>query len=180
MIVLVTGGCKNGKSRYAEDLSIKLSNKDKRFYCATMVAYDDEDRLRIKNHRRERMNKGFITIEKPIDIDLIVDNTNKDSIFLIDSLTALVLNEMFRFEKTKTIDEMIEYINNELYRLVNKAKNVVIVSDYIFNEIDNYSIFTKDYLKLFGNVSTYLASISDTVIEIVATNPKVIKGGFKL
>lgn len=44
MNVYISGGCKNGKSDFAQAAAIKLANGGKRYYVATMVPQDAEDR----------------------------------------------------------------------------------------------------------------------------------------
>ena len=51
-IVLVTGGCRSGKSQYAERLAESLPPT--RLYVATAPASDEEMRRRIDEHRRAR------------------------------------------------------------------------------------------------------------------------------
>ena len=40
MNVYISGGCKNGKSDFAQAAAIKLANGGKRYYVATMVPQD--------------------------------------------------------------------------------------------------------------------------------------------
>ncbi len=54
MIVFLSGGAKNGKTALAEDIAVKLSGDGRRFYIATMIPYDDEDRARIALHVEDR------------------------------------------------------------------------------------------------------------------------------
>ena len=63
MIVFITGGAKNGKSSFAQDLAVKLSRGGKRYYIATMIPCDEEDRERIRRHIADRDGLGFETIE---------------------------------------------------------------------------------------------------------------------
>ena len=101
MIVLITGGCKNGKSNKAQDLAISLSQKQKGrlYYVATMISTGAEDDDRIRKHVDNRKGLGFETIELKYRIEDLVDVIRKDEnppAFLVDSLTALLANEMFR------------------------------------------------------------------------------------
>ena len=175
MKVLISGGVKNAKSSYAEDLAIKLSNNNILYYLATMVPYDEEDHKRIKLHQLSRIDKGFNTIEVATDIDKILNECDNHSTFLLDSLTALVLNEMFK-QEGKSIEEISEKINKDLNNLMNNVENIVIVTDYIFSDYQKFSNFTIDYLKLFADVSKSVASNCDLVIERVAGCNNILKG----
>ena len=175
MKILISGGVKNAKSNYGEELAIKLSKNNKLYYLATMVPYDEEDHKRVKLHQLSRQGKGFNTIEVATDIDKILKKCEKNATFLLDSLTALVLNEMFKNEDKK-IEEIGNKIKNDLNNLMNNVENIVIVTDYIFSDYQKFSNFTIDYLKLFADVSKYVASNCDLVIERVAGCNNILKG----
>ena len=94
MIVFVSGGAKNGKSGFAQNLAVKLADGGKRYYVATMIPVDEEDRERIRRHVADRAGLGFETIECGGDI-LSCLNYDKNGSFLLDSVTALLQNVMF-------------------------------------------------------------------------------------
>ena len=54
MRVLISGGSKSGKSLLAQELTLRLANGGKRYYVATMIPADEEDRARIRRHLAER------------------------------------------------------------------------------------------------------------------------------
>ena len=58
-IVLVTGGCRSGKSAYAQQLAESLPPA--RLYVATCPVTDDEMRRRIEQHRQARRDRGWET-----------------------------------------------------------------------------------------------------------------------
>lgn len=62
-LVLVTGGRRAGKSRFAEDYVLRLS--DFPLYLASGVAIDEEFAERIEHHKRVR-GKRFQTIKEPL------------------------------------------------------------------------------------------------------------------
>ena len=51
-IILVTGGQRSGKSRYAQRLALQLA--DNPVYLATSRVWDEEYRQRILRHQRDR------------------------------------------------------------------------------------------------------------------------------
>lgn len=47
MKVLISGGAKNGKSMFAQEIAKKLSKEGHLWYLATMEPHDDEDDARV-------------------------------------------------------------------------------------------------------------------------------------
>ena len=90
MMILINGGSSSGKSAFAETLIVEQAKKEEvmaeaagksmrggarktdlrhqpSFYLATMIAWDEECRERIRKHRKMREKKNFMTIECPVD-----------------------------------------------------------------------------------------------------------------
>ncbi len=97
MLTLVIGGAASGKSEYAESQVLKLDGH--RVYLATMQAYDDEGRARVAKHRRNRADKGFETVEQPVDLEKALPRIPAGSNVLLEDLTNLAANERYRPEK---------------------------------------------------------------------------------
>lgn len=164
MIALVVGGAKSGKSMFAQDLAKSLESKNgKLHYVATMNPYDLEDLKRIENHLKEREGYGFNTIEETIDMKKVAKDIAQEDTVLIDSITSLVTNSMFKgkeFIKEVNID-----ILDGLEEIVNSADNVVIVSDYLFSDSMQYDCYTESFRKELGIINRKLAIIANTVVE---------------
>lgn len=96
-IVLVTGGCRSGKSAYAQQLAERLSPS--RLYVATCPVIDDEMRLRVEAHQRARQDRGWETIEEQIDLADVLDSHGRSSVVLVDCLTLWVNNLMYQAEQ---------------------------------------------------------------------------------
>lgn len=73
MAVLVTGGARSGKSRFAESYAVRLASRG--IYVATAQPFDDEMEIRIRSHRKAREQSGFLweTIEEPLDLAGVLD-----------------------------------------------------------------------------------------------------------
>ena len=96
MIILLVGGSKSGKSMAGQRYAKSLYDNGNLYYIATMKPYDNEDLKRIENHIEDRRGWGFKTIEKALNIGEIENNINKKDTILIDSITSLITNEMFK------------------------------------------------------------------------------------
>ena len=60
-IILITGGARSGKSRYAERTALSMSKNP--VYVATAHVWDDEFRERVKKHQ-ERRGPEWTNIEE--------------------------------------------------------------------------------------------------------------------
>ena len=167
--IFISGGCKNGKSYYAqrrakamaEELGVPL------YYIATMIPHDDEDRARIKRHIAERDGWGFETIEQGKSLPAALENeeVDRNGVFLMDSVTALLDNEMF--DDTGNIDEAApEKVKADVLEFASLTGNTVFVSDYIYGDADVYSRTVEDYRRGLAAIDRALTEVCEEVIEI--------------
>ena len=177
MIVFVSGGAKNGKSGFAQNLAVKLAGEGKRYYVATMIPVDEEDHQRIRRHVADRAGLGFETIECGGDI-LSCLNYDKNGAFLLDSVTALLQNVMFPPERNYEMDlQAAEKCAEDVVSFAKSVANAVIVSDYIYSDAQHYDESTECYRRCLADIDRRLAQISDTVIEVSAGQLIFHKGG---
>ena len=174
MIVFITGGAKNGKSSFAQDLAVKLARGGKRYYIATMIPCDEEDRERIRRHVDSRAGKGFTTIECGVHITDAVRGVDAKGSFLLDSVTALLTNEMFRDGEFDP--HAAERVAEELCELADSVGSIVFVSDFIFADTGMYDEFTETYRAGLARCDAALARCCDTVVEINLATPILYKG----
>jgi adenosylcobinamide kinase/adenosylcobinamide-phosphate guanylyltransferase len=89
-IILILGGARSGKSRYAQELAEKLGRKV--LYVATAEALDDEMKARIEAHRRSRPS-SWKTVEAASNVAAaIADDVVDADVVIIDCLTLLLSN----------------------------------------------------------------------------------------
>ena len=72
-VLLVTGGSRSGKSRYALSLGEEVGAR--RVFVATCPQVDEEMAARIERHRRERVGRGWETVEEPVDLEGAMERT---------------------------------------------------------------------------------------------------------
>ena len=197
MMILVYGGSGSGKSAFAEQRITELNeNGVSLYYLATMQVYGDEDRERVRRHRMLRKDKGFITIEQPRDIGLVVDRLGKGDV-LLECMSNLVANEMFQTEEAveglgeeladnandehnmddKSIfyKSLVTKIKNDIAALNKSCGNLVVVSIDVFEDGVIYEPDTMKYIKALGDINRYLATLSDEAWEVVAGIPIMVK-----
>ena len=89
-LILVGGGARSGKSRWALDRARKRG--DRLVYIATAEALDDEMSARIARHRAERGGE-FETVEEPRELAKAIRLAQGDAI-VVDCLTLWLANVM--------------------------------------------------------------------------------------
>ena len=179
MRIFISGGCRNGKSTYAQILAKHQQTEGSPlFYVATMNAADTEDEERIRKHRQNREGLGFTTIEKHRRIEDIVKNCSPHDLqgsFLLDSITALLANEMF-IPGGEVNHNAHEQIASGILMVLENISRIVIVSDYIYSDAMLYDTLTEHYRKSLAALDRLTAMHCDIVLEVAYTNIIVHKG----
>lgn len=175
MTVFISGGAKCGKSSLAQQLVMSLG--EKRYYVATMISTGEEDNLRIRRHIADRDGMGFETVECYRNIMDCLKNADRDGVFLVDSVTALLQNSLFPVEKAYALDpDAAKRCSDELAEFASAVQNAVFVSDYIYSDAQRYSETTEMYRRCLAQIDRRLARICDTVVEVSGGRYIVHKG----
>ena len=176
MMTLIIGGSGSGKSAYAEDYTISLSEDRKKYYIATMQIYDEEGKRKVERHRMLRGGKGFSTIEQPIDIGKAAEKMEDgERTALLECISNLTANEMFLGEIPGTEEVITEKIVGEIAVLNRELTHLVIVSNNVFEDGNVYDKTTMAYIRAMGRINQKLAEMADEVVEVVVGIPIVIK-----
>lgn len=175
MIYFLSGGAKNGKSTLAQD--IVCAQPGPHYYVATMIPHDAEDELRIKRHLENRAGLGFKTVECETGIVSALARMQPDGAMLLDSVTALLSNEMFRADGSmdKTAPERLE---QELLTLAAGMRCCVFVSDFIYADAGRYDEWTECYRRGLARLDRALAAAAENVAELTAGQALWYQGGF--
>ncbi|MBP1566569.1 MAG: bifunctional adenosylcobinamide kinase/adenosylcobinamide-phosphate guanylyltransferase [Oscillospiraceae bacterium] len=170
MTVLVSGGSKCGKSRYAEDI-ISKSGIDKKYYIATMQPFGEEAHLAIERHRKMREGKGFLTLEQYTDIEKA--EISLQSAVLIECMGNLCANEMF---SDSAVEDPVSKIVSGIKKLSERAGLLVIVTNEVFSDGIEYESGTMEYIKAMGEINSRISAFADVVTECVYGIPVAVKG----
>jgi adenosylcobinamide kinase/adenosylcobinamide-phosphate guanylyltransferase len=87
--VLIGGGARSGKSRFALARAAALGTRP--LFVATAEASDDEMHDRIARHRDERGGR-FTTVEEPLALPGALDAVTAHDVVLVDCLTLWLSN----------------------------------------------------------------------------------------
>jgi len=179
-IVLVLGGSASGKSHFAEEIA---QIGEKKYYLATMEkpkegsAHYDEVKNRIVRHQKSREGKGFITLEIERDIEERIEKAieKKADVILLESLSILLSNEMFRDGTVIGENECLEKISKALQKLSEKARRLVIVSDQIFSDGMVYEESVSVYMRALAALHREISANAARVYEVYYGIPKRLK-----
>jgi len=179
MMVFISGGCKNGKSTFAQNVAKKCCQNGRLYYMATMIPHDAEDEARIQRHLAERDGWGFETVEQGMNIHLALDRMDRHCSVLMDSVTALLSNEMFK-PKGVYCPDVKEKVAKELLQVCDYVDNIVLVSDFIYSDAEIYDDYSENYRRSFAYVDRKLAERADAVVEVCSRNLIFHKGEVRL
>jgi adenosylcobinamide kinase/adenosylcobinamide-phosphate guanylyltransferase len=172
MRVLLTGGSACGKSTFAEQLALRLPAPH--YYLATMRPFDEETLERIARHRKARRTKGFLTVERDVDIAGVA--FSEGATVLLECLCNLVANELF--DDAGAVDEAtFDRVLAGLTSLEERCENLIVVTNDVGRgSPGSYHPSTRLYVEVLGRLNAVLAERFDTVWELVCGIPVPLKG----
>lgn len=182
MVTLIIGGSGSGKSEYAESLIQELG-EGRRIYIATMKPWDEECRKRIERHRQMRARKHFETVERYRNLkDVDLGKSGEPMAVLLECMSNLVSNELFGLGETGEApplgeDRAVEAVLEGIRHVKEQSEEFIIVTNEVFSDGDGYSEKTNAYRKVLGEINQKTAGLADTVVEVVAGIPVIVKTG---
>lgn len=177
MNYLLSGGAKNGKSMLAQHIVKSMQANRPLYYLATMLAHDEEDDARIAKHRLDRDGWGFTTVECGKNILSSLQCADPDGAFLLDSVTALLSNEMFLPDGTMDAGAPAR-VADELCVFAERTGHTVFVSDFIYADAGLYDPWTERYRAGLAQIDRALGGVCENVAELCAGRALWYKGGF--
>lgn len=171
-LILVTGGSRSGKSKFAEEL---LNEQEEVLYIATAIKTDLEMEDRIKKHI-ERRKKSWQTFEGYKNLDEVIEKSNAQYV-LLDCITIMVTNLLFEKERSfdsitlEDIESILNEIKNEFKKLILKAKElnktVIMVTNEIGSGIVPEYKISRVFRDIAGIINQFIAGCCDEVYLIV-------------
>jgi adenosylcobinamide kinase/adenosylcobinamide-phosphate guanylyltransferase len=188
---LVIGGSGSGKSAYAEQ-AVLAAGCGSMYYLATMRVLDAEMEKKVARHKEMRAGRGWHTIEQPVDIGQAADviagaykapgsakapgwTCGGSSAVLLECLSNLVANEMFRDGQIVPENMVVQNIVSGIRRLMACTDCLVIVSNSVFSDGITYDEGTEAYIRALGRINQETAGMADRVTEVVAGIPVRMK-----
>ena len=172
-IILITGGQRSGKSRYAEELALSLS--DHPVYVATAHIWDEEFRQRVLRHQ-ERRGPQWTNIEEERKLSR---HNLTGQVAVIDCITLWCTNYFFDRNKPDneqpTVDEALKLLKEEFNRFTNQDATLIFVTNEIGAGGVSTDVIQRRFTDLQGWMNQYVAQKADEVILMVCGIPVKIK-----
>lgn len=172
-ILLVTGGARSGKSRYAEGRTRALTGDP--VYIATAQAFDDEMADRIARHRSDRAGDGWQTVEAPLDLPGALIATDGAGPRLVDCLTLWLSNQMLDEGSGGNTGDWEAALAALLDVLDRQTAPVVFVTNEVGFGIVPENALARRFRDAAGRVAQAVAARADEVVLVVAGQPLVVK-----
>ncbi|HLR52564.1 MAG TPA: bifunctional adenosylcobinamide kinase/adenosylcobinamide-phosphate guanylyltransferase [Candidatus Avamphibacillus sp.] len=180
-LIFITGGVRSGKSSFAETLAISRVQNMKRslHYIATSKQSDKEMIDRIKRHQEQRNSSdvSWKTREQTVDMHML-EFTHSD-IVLLDCLTVLLSNELFRDEYNSSDEQYQEETYHRILKgidaILRQTQTLIIVSNEVLNEPLSSELLTKSYASLLGKLHQAIVKQATKAYLVEAGIPVLMK-----
>lgn len=178
---MITGGQRSGKSTYAEELALQLS--DTPIYMATAHIWDDEFRERVRIHQ-ERRGPQWTNIEEE---KYLSRHDVRGRVVLVDCCTLWATNwltcpseegEAESSCSTPSIEKMgeiLESLKAEFDRFVAQDATFIFVTNEIGLGGVSANALQRRFTDLLGWLNQYVASKADEVTLMVSGIPVRLK-----
>jgi len=176
-IILILGGARSGKSRFAQRLASGLGQSV--LYVAPLVPQDEEMRRRVELHQKARPSH-WRTLEAPNNIARAIrEHTNDAEVVILDCLTLLVSNYMQNAPDPEDIDALESVILDELSQLLERKRqknaSLIIVSNEVGMGLVPPYPSGRAYRDLLGKANQFISERADKVYMMIAGLPLELK-----
>lgn len=175
--ILIIGGARSGKSRFAQELALKLGEPV--LFVATAVAGDEEMLRRIDEHRRARpVTWGTLEVTTNL-ASQILPKISGAKVVIVDCITLLVNNIFSQYREPiddSLVEQRVTSEISELVECINRVNaNFIIVTNEVGLGLVPTSRVSRLYRDMLGRANQLLAERADEIYLMVAGLPVPIK-----
>jgi adenosylcobinamide kinase / adenosylcobinamide-phosphate guanylyltransferase len=186
MLILVTGGARSGKSKFAEKYTMHLA-KDA-VYIATAQIYDEEMKQRMELHqkRREAADYKWQSIVEPYELASLLCKLNEREtapIVLVDCLTLWLTNWLLKGLGDRVLEQELPRLQQLLEEQLQQFKQalteyrgtVIMVTNEVGAGIVPEYPLGRVYRDWAGMMNQQIAELCDQVFLVTAGIPLELK-----
>jgi len=163
----ITGGERSGKSSYAQNLALSLSNTPK--YVATSRVWDSDHRKRIDRHIADR-DERWTSVEEEKALASVIET--KD-VVVIDCVTLWLTN--FYVDTKNDIEKSLVYAKAEFEKLLNIDATIIIISNEIGMGVHAQTEIGRKFTELQGWMNQHIAKHANKATMMVSGIPLTLK-----
>ncbi|MBC8131456.1 MAG: bifunctional adenosylcobinamide kinase/adenosylcobinamide-phosphate guanylyltransferase [Deltaproteobacteria bacterium] len=160
-LILVGGGARSGKSRFA--LAQALGLGPRRVFLATAEALDGEMTERIDRHRSER-GTAFETIEEPLALAETLDGVGAVDVVLVDCLTLWVSNLLVRGDQPRQMRAAFDSLESSLAR---RRAHIILVTNEVGMGLVPETALGRIFRDQIGDLHQRIAARADEIYAAV-------------
>ncbi|MEP1330540.1 bifunctional adenosylcobinamide kinase/adenosylcobinamide-phosphate guanylyltransferase [Pseudophaeobacter sp.] len=166
-VTFILGGAASGKSAFAEEICVNAGKS--KSYWATSQILDEEMQVKIDRHLLQR-GQGWTTYEEPLDAGRVLPHLTQDQICLMDCATMWLTNHLLAGTD-------IDAAQAALVQAIDACTaELVIVSNETGLGIVPENALARRFREAQGRLNIVLAKRADTVVQVTAGLPLVLKG----
>jgi adenosylcobinamide kinase / adenosylcobinamide-phosphate guanylyltransferase len=168
--LLILGGARSGKSRYALQVAEKTGRRP--LFIAAAEARDAEMRARIRRHRKER-GENWLCAEEPLEVAGVLRNPPAPADVILFDCATLWLSNVFLKEGPAALTDRTA----ALLAAIRAARlPVIIVANEVGLGIVPAHRLGREFRDHAGRLNQDLARQAQTVVLMVAGLPLGLKG----
>lgn len=167
MIIYVSGGARSGKSRYAQQMALQLSENP--VYVATARIWDEDFAKRVELHKADR-GPEWSVLEKERDIHLL---PLENRIAVIDCVTLWLTNLLMCFEEDT--EKTLDAFKAEIDAIDSLAGTFIVISNEIGMGVHADTELGRKFTDLQGWANQYVASKAEKATFMVSGLPMSLK-----
>lgn len=167
MIYYISGGQRSGKTNYALQLAMSLSEKP--VYVATSRIWDDEHKARIERHKQER-DESWENMEEEKALSTL---PLKNRTIVMDCVTLWLTN--FYTDTDFNVALSLQQAKEEFDRLIQQDMNLIVISNEIGMGVHASTDVGRKFADLQGWMNQYIAQKADTATLMISGIPVKIK-----
>ena len=166
-IYYVTGGERSGKSRYAQDLAMSLTQNP--VYLATARIWDEDFTERVERHQSDRDDRWTNLEEEKYLSQAEIQNR----VVVIDCVTLWLTNwySDLKYDRDLCLDEC----KKELDHLFKIDATFIIISNEIGMGLHAETAMGRKFTELQGWINQHIACHSDEAVFMVSGLPLKLK-----